>query len=550
MISCSMQENQIVMGMPDRRFRKATRVWAAPALRKNVEYMADHINNPQMFSEEALRVFNTKCQELIVKNHKARNGINEIPAWYKFKNPPMEHQAREMKRAVGKDEYALFFEQGLGKTFTSINLATIWRMDDQIDAAVVVCPSSIKLVWESELEEHCPIPTQVHVLMAGKSKKADDFLEDRHDFPWLVVGVEALSQGNAWQILERFLLSRRCVFIIDESSRIKTPNKTRTDRCISLGKLAKKRLILSGTSVTQGIEDLYTQYKFLNPEIIGFDSYYTFRSNYCVLMNMDIGNDRTVQKIIGYKNEDELIKSITPYTSRVEKADALDLPEKVFQHRYVQMNPTQKKMYQDMKHELYLEHQGGEYEVSTALEQLLRLQQITGGFYPFEDEEKVTPKPIPGKNPKLAELLELLDEIPGKIVIWCQFRCEIDMIAFELQKRDIATVQFHGGCDDVEKKFAVNSFRKDEKTRVFLASRAAAYGLTLTESSTAIYYSQSYSLEEYSQSQDRVHRIGQKDSCNYIHLLCDRTIDKKVIDALRNKQSIATLVYESMKSNT
>lgn len=426
----------------------------------------------------------------------------------------------------------------------------MWRMMDKIDAAVVVCPSSIKLVWEGELEEHCPIPTQAHALMAGKYKKVDAFLEEKNDFPWLVIGIEALSQGNAWKILEKYLLTRRCVFIIDESSRIKTPNKVRTDRCIELGRLAPKRLLLSGTSVTQGIEDLYTQYKFLDPQIIGFDSYYTFRANYCVLMSMEVAPNRTVQKIIGYQNEDELIKSIKPYTSRVDKADALDLPEKVFQQRIIEMNPTQKKMYQDMKHELFIDTEAGEYEVSTMLEQLLRLQQITGGFYPFDDEEKVTPKPIPGKNPKITELMELLDEIPGKVVIWCQFRCEIDLIAQNLARAEIPCVQFHGGCDDLEKKFAVKNFREDPKTRVFLASRAAAYGLTLVEASTSIYYSQSYSLEEYSQSQDRIHRIGQKDSCNYIHLVANKTVDKQVITALQNKQSLATLVYDSMKDNT
>ena len=109
-------------------------------------------------------------------------------------------------------------------------------------------------------------------------------------------------------------------------------------------------------------------------------------------------------------------------------------------------------------------------------------------------------------------------------------------------------VQFHGGCDDTEKKFAVHSFRRDPETKVFLATRAAAYGLTLIEASTAIYFSQGYSLEEYDQSQDRIHRIGQKDSCNYIHLLCDRTVDTKVIKALKDKKSVAKMVYDSMKA--
>lgn len=541
LITCGPEHNAIVMGMPDRRFRKGSRVWAAPALRRNIEYMRKNMNNPQMYSKEALAIYNKSFSD----GTEARAGF---PNWYKFKNEPMKHQINTMNKAFGLDEYAILFEQGLGKTYTTINLAAAWRMRGDIDAVVVVCPSSIKLVWEDELKEHCPIPTQPYALMAGKYKQADKFMEGEHEFPWLVMGVEALSQGGAHEYLERFLLSRRCLFVIDESSRIKTPNKTRTDRCIDYGMLAKKRLILSGTSVTQGIEDLYTQFKFLNKNIIGFDSFYTFRANYCITMQMEVARNRFTTKIIGYQNEDELIKSIGPYTSRVEKKDALDLPEKIFQNRLVEMNPKQKKLYSDMRDELFMEMGEQEYEVSTVLEQMLRLQQITGGFYPHDDGEKITPQPIPGKNPKITELMSLMDEIPGKIVIWCQFRCEIEAVAEALKKADIEAVQFHGGCDDLEKKYAVRSFRKDDKTKVFLATRAAAYGLTLTEASTAIYFSQGYSLEDYSQSQDRIHRIGQKDSCNYIHLACPRTVDIKVIQALRDKQSLATMVYDSMKA--
>lgn len=545
LIPSTRENDKVAMTLPDRRFRKATRIWAAPALRRNIAHLRQHMPLARMYTQEAHDVL---FKDDIEQPTLADTLIKGFPSWYEFKNKPMGHQMSTMHKAFMLDAYAVLFEQGLGKTFTAINLAAAWRMDGQIDAVVVVCPSSIKLVWEQELEQHCPLPTQVHALMAGKYKKADAFLGERHEFPWLVMGVESLSQGSAHEYLERYLLSRRCLFIIDESSRIKTPNKTRTDRCISYGLLAKKRLILSGTSVTQGIEDLYTQFKFLDRNIIGFESYYTFRANYCVTMQMEVAENRFVTKITGYQNEAELIKSIQPYASRIEKADALDLPPKVFQTRMVEMNPTQKKMYSNMHHELFLENPDGEeFEVATVLEQTLRLQQITGGFYPHDDGKSITPLPIPGKNPKVVELMNLLGEIPGKVVVWCQFRCEIAAVAEALRKADIGVVEFHGGRDDLEKKHAVHSFRRDAGTKVFLATRAAAYGLTLVEASTAIYFSQGYSLEDYSQSQDRIHRIGQKDSCNYIHLCCPRTVDNTVIRALAGKQSLATMVYNSIK---
>jgi SNF2 family DNA or RNA helicase len=343
------------------------------------------------------------------------------------------------------------------------------------------------------------------------------------------------------------MLGRRCAIVIDESSRIKTPGKTRTDRCVAFGKKAVKRMILSGTSITQGIEDLYTQFKFLNPDIIGYESFYSFRAQYCVTTSIEVAQDKFVQKIVGYKNEDELMTLIKPFTMRVEKEDALDLPPKTFTNRYVEMNPTQKRLYKEMKEELVAEVGGREYEVTTMLEQMLRLQQITGGHYPVDDGEKVLPTPIPGKNPKIAELMNLMDEIDGKTIIWCQFRSEIALVAENLRRAKIGFVEFHGGCDETEKKFAIQALRSDPSVKVFLATRAAAYGITLTQASTAIYYSQGYSLEEYSQSQDRIHRIGQNDHCNYIHLVCDKTVDTKVITALRNKKTVADLIYSLVK---
>lgn len=560
-IKCNSGENEIVMGMPDRRFRKGSGVWAAPALRRNIEYMATHMNNPKIYSVEALAVFNERRKE----TSEPPPGENQFPAWYKFKNEPKEHQFTQMKRAFDKLWFAFFFEQGLGKTYTSINLCAAWRMCNHIDAVVVMCPSSIKQVWEEEIVEHCPIPAQISTLIAGKYGKADKFIENKTDFQWFIIGIEAMSQGNADKYLERFLLSRRCAFIIDESSTIKTPDTTRTDKAIKLGKYSKRRIILSGTSVTQGLEDLYTQFKFLHPDIIGFNSYYTFRANYCKTISIcvgvdDRGNDINTTKIVGYQNEEEFFNLIAPYTARVEKKDAwADMPEKIYTNRYVQMNPEQKRLYKEMEKDMYIEMENAvpkegvsiswyEYEAKGILEKTLRLMQITGGHYPFDDGKKVTAVPIPGKNPKIAELFQILNEVPGKIIIWCLYRPEIELIAEALESKLVPYVEYHGGCDSDWKAASYNSFRKDPKVRVFLATKAAARGLTMVEASTAVYYSASPSLDDYEQSQDRIHRYGQTKGCNYIHLICEGTKDKDVFTSLRNKKNIAQMAYDIMKS--
>ena len=172
LIKCNYDENNIVVGLPDRRFRKGSMVWAAPALKRNIQYMDSHMNNPQMYSKEALKVFNEKRVEF----KKKPQGENKFPAWFDFKNVPMAHQLKALRKFFPLNEAGVLFEQGLGKTYTSINLTTAWRITDKIDSVIVICPSSIKLVWQEELDAHCPIPTQRHTLVAGKYKKADKFM--------------------------------------------------------------------------------------------------------------------------------------------------------------------------------------------------------------------------------------------------------------------------------------------------------------------------------------------------------------------------------------
>ena len=507
--------------------------------------MEKNMNNPSMYSDEALCEFNKRRSELSEKP----KGLSSFPKWYDFKNLPKDWQWTALKKFFPMNECGILFEQGLGKTFTAINLSTAWRATDQIDSVVVICPSSVKLVWEEELEKHCPMPIDTHVLRAGKYRKADEFIQNKTEFQWLVVSVESLSQGKASDFVERFMIGRKCGIIVDESSRIKTPNKIRTDKCINMAKkYSYKRMILSGTSLTQGIEDWYTQFKFLNEDILGFDSFYTFRARFCVTTNIMVTETRSIIKIVGYKNEDELIKLVAPYVLRVEKKDVLDLPSKEFSNRIVTMNPVQKKMYQEMKHEMYLSAKGEQdYEVTTVLEQMMRLQQITGGFYPHDDGDKIVPRPIKGKNPKVEELIPMLDGSSEKVIIWCQFRPEIGLISERLTKKGIGFVEFHGGKNDDEKKFAVDQIRNNPDCKVFLATRAAAYGLTMTEVTLGIYYSQGHSLDQYSQSQDRNHRMGQNEKCTYVHLVCENTVDLKIIKSLEAKQSLADMVYSMLK---
>jgi len=261
------------------------------------------------------------------------------------------------------------------------------------------------------------------------------------------------------------------------------------------------------------------------------------------------------RQIVAYRNVPELMGLIEPWSLRKEKEDCLDLPPKTYETRSIEMAPAQKKAYKELKKtlETTIETEAGEknhIEVDTVLEAYLRLQQITGGFYPKEkthDDGKPTVQlPIPGANPKLIELLEILDDFKGrKVIIWARFRAEIAAIVKAIKDRNV--VQFHGGLNMEQKTESVSSFQEGDAD-VFVATPASgAYGLTLTAAHTAIYYSMSFSLEEYLQSQDRIHRIGQTIACSYIMLGCSGTVDMNVMSALMEKKSLADFVNDRLK---
>jgi len=633
-----------IADIPEKRWRKHTAIFAAPCLRRNIEWMRKHLRNEEWYTKEALEALNADLNE--------PEAMSKFPEWFKFKNDPLPFQMADLNRAYSKDHYGLFYEQGLGKTFTSIQLCSAWATEGKIESVLVICPSSIKVVWPDELEEHCSIPCVSHVAMAGKYKALEKFISKKDGFQWLVAGIEGLSQGKLFSYLRRYVSNRKCAIILDESSRIKNPTKVRTEACLKLSGFAAKSLILSGTSITTGIENLYSQIKFLDPHIIGFHSFFSFRNYFCQMINMEVKPGVNVAKVVGYKNVDEFVNTLSPHVSRVEKKDVQDQlkgyssnkqfefrtiamnptqrkigtsittgienlysqikfldphiigfhsffsfrnyfcqminmevkpgvnvakvvgyknvdefvdivsphvsrvekkdvqdqlkgysSNKQFEFRTIAMNPTQRKIYKQLSEEYAFELNDSWYEAESVLEQRLRLLQVTGGFYPHDNGKTIEPKPIPGKNPKLEELIAMLDGISGKVIVWFLFRCELQLAADKLGDR---ALQFHGGCDDLEKKHAYKEFKNGE-AKILLATRAAAYGLTLVSSSDAIYFSQDYSLEVYSQSQDRIDRIGQTEICNYTHLQCENTIDQKIYKRLVENQKIASGIYDRLK---
>ena len=377
--------------------------------------------------------------------------------------------------------------------------------------------------------------------------KIYDILLQKESLPIITMNVEGFTSKRAIGLLENMVENKRCMVILDESTTIKSPSAKRTKNIYKTCKHVPYKRIANGAPITKGIEDLYSQFGFLSHDIIGYDSYTSFKKQYCeeVSQNVDPSdpNSKEYKRIVGYRNVDELVDKIDPYSMRVLKKDCLDLPEKVYKLWPVELTPAQKKAYNDLKNEYITQIEGSYIEEEVALVRLLRLQQIACGWYPNEDGEML---PFPGDNPRMQALSEICNEVEEngeKAIIWARFKQDI----YEIEKMlGDKAVSYHGDISDDDRVLAGRRFQNDDSVKFMIAilssNSGSVRGHTWTAASVCVYYSNIFDLDPRMQSEDRMHRIGMGDKALYIDLMALGTIDRKIINALKNKKSIADLV--------
>ena len=454
-----------------------------------------------------------------------------------FKTEPFEHQRKTFYLSRDQKVFALLMEQGTGKTKVVIDNSAYLYSKGEISALVVIAPNGVHRNWIREVDTHLPdwCEHQITYYRSGMNKKEIEAFESvrssKDCLKIFTFNVEAFTSPKAVHWMEKILLSNDVMLVVDESTRIKTPGAKRTKLITKFGKQVKYKRILTGTPITKNAADVYAQFKFLDTQILGYDSFYSFRNQYCVMGGFE------QRQIIAYKNLDELSRNVEGHSFRVLKKDCLDLPPKIYQRHFVEMSERQKKMYNTMKKGFIAELEGNVIEAPEAITRLLRLQQILCGWFPTENERV---QPIDEKNPRIEALEDVLEGIESKVIIWARFRADIR--AIERLLGDLA-VSYHGGVDSDARELAIERFQKDPAIRYFIGTpQAGGTGLTLTAAEYAIYYSNSFDLEQRLQSEDRCHRIGTKNNVTYIDIECQKSIDSKIIKALRDKKNIADII--------
>jgi SNF2 family DNA or RNA helicase len=450
-----------------------------------------------------------------------------------FKLNPYDYQQKDIEFSyhslMSYGYAALLMEMGTGKTKVSLNTSELIIRFEKAKGLIIIPPKSLISTWEDEVLKQTFFEPDFSYWQNAKPLTSPSLIT--------FINVETFQRSN--KILKEFL-QEYCqdrIIILDESTKIKNPKAQRTKNVLDYTLNAKYKMILTGTEITTSLLDLYTQYEFLKNGFWGLPNFWLFRSKYAELQRIKLPKiynpklkkfqERTFNKVIGFKRIGELTSKISHCTVRRKKKDCLDLPEKVFQDIHLEMTKTQEKIYHDLKRDLIAEYKDQILTVQAKVSLFIRFRQITGGFMPESGDFL--------GSPKLAFIKDDSEDYEGKIIIWSCFTAEINHLHKELKN----SVKYDGKSSQAEKDKAINSFRNNPDIKYFIANpQSAAFGLNLQFCNLVYNYSRTLSPELDVQSQDRCHRIGVKGSVLYKNLVCKGTIDERVQNILDSRHDM------------
>ena len=448
---------------------------------------------------------------------------------FKLRRPPSlspKHDAYPYQldavRAVRSLPYAaVFHEQGLGKTKIAIDLMLFWLGDDVVDTVFVVTKKMLVRNWIDELAAHSFITPRV---LSDDRRQNSVALNS----PVLIYVLNYEVVATNVDLIREFLGTCRVGAILDESQKIKNPAARLTICFHSIAAGFERRVIMTGTPSANRPHDMWSQIKFLDDGQALGNCYATFREEY------DLPSCFGKSKATAYAHRlAGIMDRLRSFSVRETKQTAgIQLPDKVIRTHFVELAPRQAAMYRSYRdslaYELKSEPLGVMDDADSILKRLLRLVQCASN--PVLIDRTYTE--CPGKFPKLAELLAMVDRAQQKAVVWTRFVDNVEWLAARLGEYGPVTI--HGRMSIDERNDSIRRFKTDPDRRLLIATPGAAKeGLTLTVASHAIFYDRGFSLDDYLQAQDRIHRISQENECFVHNLMAANTIDEWV-DALLN----------------
>ena len=438
----------------------------------------------------------------------------------------------QSKRSCG---VALLMEMGCGKSLTGVGISGALYQKGKISRVLVVCPLSITSVWQEEYGKFADFPYSVTILKGSSEKKRQQLSElPQGDFLQVVI----VNYESAWRLEPDLIKYNAGLIIADEGHKIKE-NRTAQSKCMhNLGSRAAYKLLLTGTVISGKELDVFSQYKFLNPAIFG-SSFYGFRNAY-----FQMGGYGNHVPLFKKAMTDSFLEKMHSVAFRVTKAECLDLPEITEETRRIDLEDKAMKIYEKLQTDSFAELEKGEVSAVNVLTKLLRLSQLTGGFL-TDDEGKIS-KVSSAKLSALEDIIDTSLSDGKKLVVIARFIPEMDEIEKMLQNKGIKYSCVRGGIKDRDEQ--IRSFQENPETMVFLGQiQAAGLGITLTAASTMVFYSMDYSMANFDQAKARIHRVSQTENCHYIYLICKKTVDVRVLHALREKIDLAKSLVDDYR---
>ena len=482
------------------------------------------------------------------------------------------HQLRALAAMANKRAYALAMEMGTGKSLTVVADVARLYTAGAIDSVLIVAPNGVHRNWHNQFQLHCAVRHRVFVRVAGSRKASSSVraacaaAQQRKLLPVLAVNHHTFSGSTGMRAIEEFLAcAGRCYLVVDESDGFKNPRAIRTRNLLKCAPRFEYRRILTGTPINNGPFDLWTQYCLLDKSIFRHTPHYrAFCARYAQLLPDNHRLCAAVRRATGHtpqivatdaagnklwRNLEELSELIAPFTFRVRKEECLDLPSKTYCTTYYDLSSEQAKAYSSARSELLVHLQDKSIPISTKLVLVSKLSQITSGF--FIDECQVPHDIVPPeRNPKLISATQIIQRAIDEgrsIITWCRFHYEVELLARACEELGLPVLPYHGLVPEQRRAEVVEEFNDCGAPRVFLGTTATGgTGLTLNAASVVLYFSNTYSLRDRLQSEDRCHRIGQTVSVTYYDLVAPDTIESRVLSALQAKGDVASAILANI----
>lgn len=492
-----------------------------------------------------------------------------LPEDFHYHTTPKKFQDIALRFLYTLSSAGILLDPGMGKTKVVLDYIFLKKFNKSI----VVCPAALLFVWEDEIKRHRP-ELSFYIVQSTDWEKELPSIQ-KHDV--------IIINYNKLVILKHRIKSLKIDFIHLDEFLIKDPTTARTKTVIEISKGIPYRCGGSGTLINNTPLDAFSPVRYLQPALVGWN-YGTFMNRYCVMVNMATGEGVTSKRPVGFKNQTEIKSILDSCCIVMKKEQWLVLPQKHFHDIYVQMNPEQKEVYYNLCKNYFATYKDKSIKVDNPLVMLAKLYQISQGFLYttqegdedsiaslFQDSESATPSKsskakrevtfFDGINPKVEALRKLLTEtLAGKkAIIWFNLSAEFELIKRLIEELGHPFISIQGG----DKKIG-------EKVRTFNASphipwlvcqaQSVNYGITVLGTRkvdldkenlelfpnidptvhTEVFFSLNFSLEIYSQQQDRIHRLGQEQECHYYRIFCNNPIESKIRKAIEDKMVIRT----------